>query len=362
MPAKVPPAGIVRTVEGARARLQRMNQLMVPGPIALLELIMGSMITQAIYVAAKLDIAGILGAGPLTTDEIARRAGADPDATDRLLRVLASYSIFAEHKDGSFGLTPMAAGLRSDGPMTMRGMALLLGHPLHWEDWGHLLDAVRTGEPVLPKLRGMDGYAYLAANPEFAEVFEGGMGNLSVLETDPIVAAYDFSRFDTIVDVYGGRGVLLAAILGRAKKSRGVLFDWRADKLGAAELFAATGVADRCVIEPGGGLFEKPPSGGDAYILKHIVHEWPEDKALEILRAVRGAISENGRLLMMEFVLPEGKKPHPGRLVDLWLMILMGGKERTSAQYADLLGRAGFRLTRVVGTASPVAIIEARPS
>jgi hypothetical protein len=337
-----------------------MNQLMVPGSIALLELIMGSMITQAIHVAAELGIADVLGDGPLTAEELARRVNTDPEATYRLLRMLASYSIFAEQKDGRFKLTPMADALRSDSPMSVRGMALLLGGPIHWEDWGNLITSVRTGEPVLPKLRGMGAYEYLEANPEFAEVFNSGMGSLSDLETEPTVAAYDFSRFNTIVDVFGGRGTLLAAILKRAKNSRGILVDERAEKLGASAFFQEAGVAERCTVDTT-GLFESPPSGGDAYILKHIVHEWPESKALEILKNVRGAISDSGRLLLMEFVLPEGKTQHPGRLVDLWLMLLIGGKERTSAQYAELLASAGFRLTRVIGTASSVAIIEARP-
>lgn len=360
MASKVPPVGVVRAVEGMRARLQRVNQLMVPGPIALLELIMGSMITQAIYVAAKLDIAGLLSQGPVTAAEIARRSAADPDAIHRTLRLLASYSIFAEEKDGRFRLTPMAEGLRADSPMSMRGMALLLGDPIEWEDWGNLLLAVQTGKPVLPTLRGMGGYEFLAANPEFAVIFEGGMGNLSNLETGPIVAAYDFSKFGTVVDVFGGKGTLLAAILERAKDTRGVLADQRAGDLGAAEFFRAAGVAERCTIDTA-GLFEKPPSGGDAYIMKHIVHEWPESQALEILRNTRSVISSSGKLLLMEFVIPEGKKQHPGKLVDLWLMILMGGKERTSAEYAELLRRAGFRLERVVETASPVAILEAVP-
>ncbi|WP_433325229.1 methyltransferase [Spirillospora sp. CA-294931] len=339
---------------------EKMSGKVFPPPIVLLHLIMGSMVTQAVHVAARLDLAEALADGPLSADEVARRAGSDPDATYRLLRLLASRSIFAERADGTFETTPMADALRADSPVSMRDLALLIGGPLHWEDWGHLVDAVRTGEPVLPKLRGMGAYEFLASDPEFAQVFTGAMGNMSNLETDAIVQAYPFERFDTIVDVFGGGGSLLAALLGRAEKSKGVLVDERAETLGAAALFERAGVSGRCSVD-GTGLFAPPPAGGDAYVLKHILHEWSEEKSLEILRNVRGAIKDDGRLLVMEFVVPEDASDHPAKLVDLWLLLLIGGRERTSAQYADLFAKAGFELTQVVATASAVSIIEARP-
>lgn len=331
-----------------------------PAPIVLLDLIMSSMVTQAIGVAAKLAIADILRDGPLDGDQIAAAAGSDADATSRLIRTLAGHGIFQELSDGRFALTPLADALRADAQWSMRGMALLLSHPLHWEDWGHLIDAIQTGEPVLPKLRGMGGYEYLAANPEFAKVFEGGMGVLSDLETEPLAEAYDWARFPVLVDVFGGKGSLLAAILKRAPNSRGILVDARAEALGAQRFFAESGLADRSTVD-GTELFQVPPAGGAAYLLKHIVHEWPEAQALELLRSVREAMSDDSTLLLMEFVLPEANQRHPGRLVDLWLMVLMGGRERTSTQYGELLAAAGFRMTRVIDTAAGAAIIEARP-
>jgi O-methyltransferase domain/Dimerisation domain len=332
----------------------------LPATMGLLELIQGSIVTQSIYVAAKLGIADVLGDEPLTAEEIAQRVEAHPEATYRLLRLLSSYSIFAEQDDGRFTLTPMAEALRSDAPASMRGLALLMGHPTQWEDWSQLLDSVRTGEPGLPKLRGMGAFEYLDANPEYAMVFFQGMGSLSSLETDPLLAAYDFSRFGTIVDVGGGRGALLAAILEHASNSRGVLFDAPSATAGAEALFADVGVAGRCTIE-NGSYFDPVPAGGDAYILKHIVHDWAESAALAILKNVRDAISADGTLLLMEFVLAEGNVKHLGKLVDLWLMLLVGGKERTERQYAELLASAGFRLSRVVRTASALSIVEARP-
>lgn len=358
--APLPPVRVVRTVERARTSLQRLNRKLAPAPFALLELAQGSMTTQAIYVAAELRVADALSDGPLTAEDIARRVDAHPESLRRLLRLLCTYSIFTEHSDGRFALTPMGAALRSDVPGSMRDMAVLMGHPVHWEDWGHLVDAVRTGEPSLPKLRGMGAFDYLEANPEYGAVFTNGMACLGETETEPILAAYDFSRFPVIVDIGAGDGTLLAGILRSAGKSRGVLVDPRVETNGAAEVLAEAGVADRCRIEAG-GLFDPPPAGGDAYVLKHIVHDWPESRALEILKNVRDAMNPDGRLLLVEFVSAEGNKPHPAKLVDLWLMLLVGGRERTAAQYGELLGAAGFRLERVVQTVAPVSVVEARP-
>jgi SAM-dependent methyltransferase len=357
----LPPARVVRAVESVRAALQRLTRRLAPPPFALLELVQGAMVSQAIYVAAELRVAETLAEGPLSPGEIARRTGADPDALHRLLRLLATYGIFAEQKDGRIRLTPMARALVQDAPMSMHGIALLMGHPIHWEDWGHLADAVRTGEPSLPKLRGMGAFEYLEANAEYGKVFFDGMGSMSGTETEPLLAACDFTRYGTIVDFCGGRGDLLAGVLRKQPAARGVLSDPRVATNGAAELLEEQGVADRCTVADG-GLFDPVPEGGDAYILKHILHDWPEPQALEILRNVRKAIRPGGRLLVMEMVVPDKLNgAHAGKLVDLWLMLLVGGKERTRAQYADLLGRAGFRLERVVQTPAAISVVEASP-
>ncbi|MEU0163648.1 methyltransferase [Streptomyces sp. NPDC006261] len=331
-------------------------------PFALLELTMGSMVTQAIHVAARLGIAETLQDGPLKPLEIAERVGANEEGLDRLLRLLASHHIFEGNQDGTYALTPMGDALRADHPLTMRDIAVLMGHPIHWEDWGHLLDSVVTGEPSLPKLRGVGAFEYLEQNPEYGEVFIKGMGNMSDTETAPVVASYDFSQFGTVVDFCGGRGGLLSGILQSAPKTRGILSDPRVEGNGAAEFLAGQGVADRSTTHAG-GLFDAVVEGGDAYVLKHIVHDWPEDRVLEILRNVRAAIKPGGKLLLVEMVIPEDEPnaPHSGKLVDLWLLLLVGGKERTATQYADLLARAGFELERVVPTGSPVSIVEATP-
>ncbi|MEU6393871.1 methyltransferase [Streptomyces sp. NPDC046939] len=358
MPA-FPPPSVVRAVEKNRADLQRTSRELAPAPFALLEVVMGSMVTQSVYVAAKLDIAEVLAGGPLQPAQIAKQVGADEDAVGRLLRLLAAHQIFEKQPDGAYALTPMAEALRASHPMSMRDTALLMGHPIHWEDWGHLLEAVVTGEPSLPKLRGMGAFEYLTRNPEYGEVFMKGMGAISETETGPILAAYDFSVFDTVVDFCGGRGGLIAGILRQAPNVSGILSDPRVEGNGAAAFLAEQGVDGRCRTVAG-DLFDPVVVGGDAYVLKHIVHDWPEEQALQILRNVRAAVEPGGTLLLMEMVPPEtGNDPHSGKLVDMWLMLLVGGKERTVSQYSDLLGRAGFELQRVVETASAVSIVEA---
>lgn len=357
----LPPVSVVRAVEGLRANLQRLNRKLAPGAFSLLELAQGGMVSQALRAAAELRVAEALADGPLPVGEIAQRTGADPDALRRLLRMLASYSVFAQNSDGRYKLTPMADALRADAEMSMRDFAILMGHPLHCEDWAQLTESVRTGEASLPKQRGVEAFEYLEANPEYGAVFMNGMGNLSVTETEPILAACDFKKFGTVVDFCGGNGALLAGILRAAPDTRGVLYDPKAETSGAAALLEEEQVADRCTLVTG-GLFDAPPGGGDAYVLKHIVHDWPREQALEILRNVRQAMGPGGRLLLMEMVLPsDGDRPHPAKLFDLWLLLLLGGRERTREEYAKLLGEAGFQLERVVPTVGAVSIVEAVP-
>ncbi|MFI0450333.1 methyltransferase [Actinomadura sp. 6N118] len=327
---------------------------------SLLDLIQGSVITQAISVAAKLGIADVLGDGPLSAEEVAERVGSDPEATYRLLRTLSGYSVFAVEPDGRFALTPMGDALREDTPDSMRGMAVLMSHPMLWEDWGHLLSSVRTGEANLPKLRGMGAYDFLGAHPEYAAVFFQGMGSISASETDPVLAAYDFSRFRTIVDVAGGRGGLLAGILSQAPNSRGVLVDREFATADAPPVLEAAGVAERVTIE-NGTCFDKLPQGADAYVLKHVLHDFPEPECLAILQNVRDAIAPDGTLLLIEYVLDGDNERHIGNIIDLWLLLLLGAKERTLPEYEELFAKANLKVSRAVPTTCPVSIIEAVP-
>ncbi|MFC0107564.1 methyltransferase [Kibdelosporangium aridum] len=327
---------------------------------SLLNLIQGSVITQAISAAAKLGIADVLADGPLPAEEIAKRVGADPEATYRLLRTLSGYSVFAIQPDGRYTLTPMADALRENATDSMRGMAMLMGHPLLWEDWGHLLTSVRTGEANMPKLRGMGAYEFLMSNPEYAGEFFQGMGSISQSETDPVLAAYDFSQFSKIVDVIGGRGALLAGMLNQAPDAKGVLYDQEMATTDAKPVLEAAGVADRVTIE-NGAPFDKLPAGADAYVLKHVLHDFPEDACLTMLNNLREAIAPDGKVLVIEYVLNENNERHIGNIIDLWLLLLLGAKERTLPQYTELFAKAGLKVVRAVPTSSPVSIIEAIP-
>ena len=341
--------------------MRRLTERLLPAPFALQELIAGAWLSQAIQAAAELGIADALSDGPETAEGIAGKVGADPDAVRRLMRLLCSRAIFVERRDGRYDLAPMGQALRSDAPNSVRSFALFVGHPAHREHWSLLAAAVRTGDMSLPALRGMDFWEYLDTNQGLAEAFNGAMTSLSEATNAPVLAAYDFSRFGTIVDVGGGHGKFLAGILGQATTSNGILFDLASVADGARELLRTEGVAERCTIETG-SFFDSVPAGGDAYVMRAIIHDWEESKALQILRNIHDAMKPDAILLIVELVLPDDASPHPGKLIDLEMLANIGGRERTAAEYGDLLARAGFRMTKVVPTASPASIVEAARS
>ncbi|MFJ5265755.1 methyltransferase [Streptomyces sp. NPDC088387] len=328
---------------------------------ALLRLIQGAVITQAISVAARLGIADVLADGPLPVEDIAARAGSDAEATHRLLRALTGHRVFAVRPDGRYENTPLSDKLREGVTDSLRGFALLMNHPTLWEEWGHLDATVESGEANLPKLRGMGALDFFHSDPAYAAVFFRAFGELSASETEPILAAYDFSPFATVVDVIAGRGNLLAGILRQAPDTKGILYDSEVATVDSPALFEAAGVADRLTIAHGGYLGELP-AGADAYVFKHIIHDFSEADAVTALRNAREAIAPGGKLLVIEYVLPENNEDHLGHTIDLWLMLMLGARERTLAQYTDLFAKAGFTLTRAVPTTAPLSVIEAVPA
>lgn len=356
---RLPLAKFVQVVEYFRVQLERLTRSMVPPHFALLYEISGARNAQAVCTAAELGIADVLANGPRSAAEIGERVNAHPDAISRLMRLLSSRGIFKLTEDG-YALTPMAHALCSDSPMSMRAMARLTGSREHWEHWGYLVETVRTGEPFVPKLRGMSLFDFMGKNRELGAVFNDAMTCVSNLAIMPTLLAYDFSKFESIADVGGGYGALLAALLKQQPKARGLLLDLPEVAAGAEPVLRAAGVLDRCKIATG-SFFDGVPAGFDAYVLKAVVHDWPEDKALEILRNVCAAMPPHGTLLLVEMVLPEGGSPHPGKLLDLDMMLTNGGRERTASEYAQLLSAAGFRLSRVIPTMAPLTIIEAKP-
>jgi O-methyltransferase domain/Dimerisation domain len=356
---KVPPAGVVRVVERVRHVLDRVHQRSAPPPLAVLEKIFGAWTAQGIAVAAELKVADALTDGPLTIDELAGRVGADADALARLLRALIGEGIFARRRDGRYALNAQASALRSDAPVSVAGMARFVGLPEHREHWSHLVDAIRTGEAVIPRLRGKPGFEYLAEHPEIAAVFNDAMTSASESAVAPVVAAYDFTPYPTIVDVGGGHGRLLSAILAATPSSRGVLFDLPEVVEGAPELLGKHGAAERVDIVAG-SFFDSIPAGGDVYILKNVIHDWPDAESIAILSKVRAAAAAGSTLLLAELVLPNHDRGFIGNWIDMEMLIAQAARERTAAEYGALLKRSGYQLTRVVPTAHPLSLVEAK--
>jgi hypothetical protein len=318
--------------------------------------------TQMISTAARLGIADALAHKPQPVSEIAASAGVHQRSLFRLLRALASRGIFIELEDGCFALTPMAELLRSDAPGSLHGLALYSGHPEQhrYDSWGDLCETIRTGEPAFPRLVGTSPFAYLAGNPDAARAFDAAMASYTAAASKAILTRYDFSRHSHVVDVGGGNGRLLADILRQYRRLRGTLFDLDHVTARARTLFEREGVSARvnCV---GGNFLEKVPAGGDLYILKNILHDWADDRAIAILGACRQAMAQGSRLLLVESVLRPGNEPCLGKLMDMNMLVIHGGLERTEAEYSALLRSSDFRLARVSPAGSVVDLIEALP-
>jgi C-methyltransferase len=357
--AKVPPAQLARVVERVRHHLYRLHQRLTPAPAAMIEMILAGWTSQAITVAAQLGVADALADGPLPIDELAVRVEADADALRRLLRALISRGVFRLRRDGRYELNSLADTLRCDAAVSMKSAARFYGSQEQRERWTLLVDSIRTGNAVVESLRGKESFDYFAENPELAELFNQTMTSVSEMTDATVVAGYDFSAYPTIVDVGGGHGPLLAAILAAAPASRGVLYDLPTVVANAPNLLREQGVADRVAIAEG-SFFDSVPGDGDAYVLKNIIHDWNDEKAGQILRNVRAAVGPGATVLLIEFVIPEHNREFPGKWVDLEMMLNLGARERTAAEYRNLLSRAGFRMTRVVQTASPLSVVEAR--
>lgn len=343
-----------------RHKLRALEQRLMPPPAAMLEMITGGMLAQAIYVAAELGVADQLANGPRSAADLSQSLGVSEDGLARLLRTLAAHRVFRRRGNGHYELTALGRTLCSDAPASMRAPARLFGSAEHREHWSHLLEAVRTGQPQVEAIRGMDVWAYVSTDPAYGAAFNNAMTSLSNFSKAAIVAAYDFSPFGTIVDVGGGHGSLLAAILNRTPGARGVLYDLPAVVEGASPLLRREGVESRCSIEAG-SFFDGVPEGGDAYVLKGIAHNWSDEQVRKILGNVRSAINPNGRLLLIDFIVPPGNAAHMSKVFDLEMMLVVGGRERTEPEHRQLLSSAGFELTTVTRTASPTCIVEAKP-
>ncbi len=323
---------------------------------ALTQLLLGYRYSISIHVAAKLGIADLLKDGPRSCDELARASGANPGALYRMLRVLASVGVFAEDEQDRFTLTPSAGLLQSGVPGSMRSWAILIGD-LWWRPWAELLYSVKTCKPAFNYVYGMGQFEYLAQNPGIAEIFNATMASGTALAATALISAYDFSEIKTIVDVGGGNGALIGAILKATPSMRGVLFDLPSVIEEARRVIEAEGVAGRCRLVAG-NFFESVPSGGDAYILKYILHDWDDENAITILKNCHSAMKAHERLLVVEQLIPPGNEPSMTKLLDLNMLVLLTGRERTEAEYRVLFASAAFRMTRVILTQSLFSIME----
>jgi predicted transcriptional regulator len=321
----------------------------------MLNLMIGHWVSRLIQVAAKLKLADLLKDGPRTADELAAIAGVRAPKLYRVLRALASVGVFAETKNRRFKLTPLAATLQTDVPGSMRTGALMLNSDWQWDAWQKLLHGVETDEVPFVKAHGMSVFEYLEKHPEDLAAFHGSATGL----TNPaIAAAYRFSKFRTLVDVGGGHGALLATILKANPKLNGVLFDQPSVIAGARNSRHVTvkGIAERCTLESG-SFFGSVPAGADAYIMKYILHDWDDELAVKILSNCRAAMNKNGRVLVVDSVIPPGHEPGYVKLLDIEMLII-GGRERTKADFADIFRKSRLKLTRVLATKSPLSIVE----
>jgi hypothetical protein len=324
----------------------------------LTRLVNGFQVSQAISVAATLGIADLLADGPRTSDELAAATDCHADALYRVLRALASVGVLAEGEGRAFELTEMGEHLRSDAPESIAGWAAHVGRPYYFQAWGNLVHSVRTGESAFRVVHGVDAWEYRARHPEEGAFFDRGMTDLATRATAGVLESHDFSGYRTVVDVGGGHGALLAAVLARNPGQQGVLFDLPHVVEGAGPVLEAAGVADRCRVESG-SFFDSAPEGGDAYILKSVLHDWDDDGALKILRACRRAMAEGATLVVVERDLGPPNEAPQGKFSDLNMLVVLGGRERTVDEYGQLFAATGFELTGATLTGGGLSVIEA---
>jgi hypothetical protein len=328
----------------------------------IMQMLNAEWVAQAVAVAATLGVADVLASGPKNVEQLASATSAHADSLYRLLRTLSSVGVFAETDDGRFTLTPLAECLRSDAPNSMRNMARMRALQFVRRPWSELLHCVRTGESGMKRVFGtVNPFGYLAEHPEDAKVFDAAMTEISRNVGLGVAEAYDFGKFRKIVDAGGGHGMLLTTILRRHAGPRGLVFDLPHVVKGAEATIEAAGLGDRCEAISG-DLFESVPPGADAYMMKAIIHGFDQERASLILKNIRRAIAPEGRLLLVEFVVPAGNEASLGKLADLQMLVMAGGRERTRREFEDLFAKGGFGLAAIHPTAAPQSIVEGVPA
>jgi hypothetical protein len=319
----------------------------------------GYMLSAALYAATKLQIADRLAGGPRSADDLARDTGANPDVLYRILRLLSSVGIFEERAGRQFAHTAPSETMRTGEPASVHDMVTWLCDPFHFRVYAETLHSVLTGQPAVEKVTGMPIFEYFAKDRELSEIFNNAMTMFSEHVIPAALDVYDFSGIRTIVDVAGGHGQVLTSILQRYPTMRGILFDLDHVIAGAIPRIRDLGLRDRCETASG-DFFKAVPKGGDAYIMKHIIHDWDDNRSIAILRNIRAAMNPGGRVILLDSVLQAANIADFGKVIDLEMAVMAGGRERTADEFRALFDRAGFTLTRVIPTQSPLSVLEAR--
>jgi len=316
----------------------------------------GYWISQAIYVVAKLGIADCFHNGPKSCQELADLTESDELALSRLMRALLSVGVFRVNGDGRFELAPMGTALQTGIPGSLRYMVITLGE-LHYQAWGNLLYSVKTGATAFDDLFGAKLFHHLKQNHDDADSFHNAMSDFSGLVSYAVLLAYDFSKIHTLVDVGGGRGQFLRTVLQVNPQMTGMVFDEESVIESAKERLKGDASAGRCSLVAG-NFFESVPAGADAYVMCGVIHDWDDDHSITILRNCHRAMSDSSRLLIVESVVPAGNETCSSKFLDLNMMVMSGGRERSREQFRDLFVAAGFELTSIVPTVARLSVLE----
>jgi hypothetical protein len=359
-PPKLPPVWLVRGLNLLRNALLKVHKKLFPGNVVLYEQFQIFWLLPSLYVAAKLDVAGVLKNGPKTVEVIAQHTGSDPGALYRIFRALSSQGIFKELKDGRFGLNSISRGLL-DEPGSLRYTILHHLGPVNWNLMSNLMVAVQTGKDPFADLYGMPIYNYLQQHPEEYAVFDRSMSNLSDLGLEPVLSSYDFGKYPVIVDIGGGEGFLLANILARYDAVSGILFDLPEAVIKASSLLNSLNVEQRCIVFTG-DFFSAIIPEGELYILKNIIHNWNDDDCVRMLTNIRRSMKPGAKILIIDMLVQTINTPALAPLLDIQMLACMhGGKERSKAEFEKLLDQSGFRVNRFIPTIAPISLIEAQP-
>ncbi|MCP3142021.1 acetylserotonin O-methyltransferase [Pyxidicoccus xibeiensis] len=326
------------------------------------QMVYGFWVSRCLQIMAQLGIADIIGDTPRTVEELAQASGTHAPSLRRMLRLLSGLGVMRKDEQSEcWSLTELGGMLRKDNPGSVYGSLMAHGHLLSWQAWGDLVSSLKTGQPSVEKFMGDTFFGYMSTHPEDAAIFNGSMAAYQTLNAPAVVSAYDFSSAKRIMDVGGGTGTLMAHILNAHPAAAGAIFEMPHVAKEARARLSGLGLAERCEVFEG-DFFQRIPPGQDVYILSQILHDWDDEKSLRILTNIREAMHADSRLLIVETVLPGDNAMHFGNLYDVAMLVLVGGQERTEAEYSALVSKAGLKVSRILPTSMPPSVVEVVPA